>query len=120
MITENLDLFFADFGVSFTTGAISGMCIKDMPGVNILGNQIIKVDHQVIVKTAQFGDLLYGDPVTVDGSAYTVKEAMPVEDGAFTLISLEKTANPTPRTVAPTLIFDGNDDGSAFIFDGND
>ena len=91
MITENLDLFFADFGVSFTAGAISGMCIKDEPGINILGNQIIEVGHQVLVRTDQFGHLLYGAAVTVGGAAFTVKEPMPVEDGAFTLITLEKT-----------------------------
>ena len=91
MITENLDLFFADFGVSFTAGAVSGMCIKDEPGLNILGNQIIEVGHQVIVKSSLFGALLYGDAVTVNGVAFTVKEVMPVEDGAFSLITLEKT-----------------------------
>jgi hypothetical protein len=92
VITEDLDLFFADFGVSFAAGAISGMCIKDAPGINILGNQIIEVGHQVIVKSSLFGDLLYNAYVTVAGEAYTVKETMPVEDGAFSLITLEKTA----------------------------
>jgi hypothetical protein len=102
--TENLDLFFADFGVSFVAGAVSGMCIKDMPGINILGNQIIEVGHQVIVKSSVFGDLLYGNDVTVAGEAFVVKETMPVEDGAFSLITLEKAADPTPKTV----ILDGD------------
>jgi hypothetical protein len=92
VITEDLDLFFADFGVSFTAGAVSGMCIKDAPGLNILGNQVIQVDHQVLVKTSAFGGLLYNDPVTVNGEAYTVRETMPVEDGAFSLITLEKAS----------------------------
>ena len=97
MITENLDLFFADFGVSFTAGAISGMCIKDMPGVNILGNQVILVDHQVLAKTADFGHLLYGNNVEIDGVAFIVKDApMPVDDGAFCLITLEKPDDPAP------------------------
>lgn len=92
MITENLDLFFADFGVSFTAGAISGMCIKDAPGINILGNQVIEVGHQVIVKSSQFGGLLYNDIVIVAGETFIVKETMPVEDGAFSLVTLEKSA----------------------------
>lgn len=91
MIAENLDLFFADFGVSFVAGAVSGMCILDQPGTNILGNQVIEVGYQVIVKSSQFGGLLYGDAVEVDGVAFVVKEAMPVEDGAFSLISLERS-----------------------------
>lgn len=96
MITENLDLFFADFGVSFVAGAVSGMCIKDAPGINILGNQIIEVGHQVIARSSQFGSLLYGDSVAVDGDAYMVKETMPVEDGAFSLITLERLDGPPP------------------------
>lgn len=103
MITENLDLFFADFGVSFTAGAISGMCIKDAPGINILGNQIIEVGHQVIVKSSQFGDLLYNDVVIVNGENFTVKETMPAEDGAFSLVTLEKVA----ADQAATYILDG-------------
>lgn len=116
MITEDLDLFFADFGVSFIAGAVSGMCLKDQPGLNILGDQVIEVDHQVIVKSAEFGSLLYGDPVEVDGEAFIVKEALPVEDGAFSLIRLEKATDPVP----PTIILDGNEGGNEFIFDGND
>lgn len=92
MITENLDLFFADFGVSFTAGAVSGMCILDQPGINILGNQVIEVGYQVIAKSSEFGGLLYGDEVEVDGVAFVVKETMPVEDGAFSLITLERSA----------------------------
>lgn len=91
MIAENLDLFFADFGVSFVAGAVSGMCILDQPGTNILGNQVIEVGYQVIVKSSQFGGLLYGAAVTVNGVAFVVKETMPVEDGAFSLISLERS-----------------------------
>ena len=117
MITENLDLFFADFGVSFIAGAISGMCLKDMPGMNILGDQVILIDHQVLVRTDEFGDLLYGNNVEVNGVAFIVKDApMPVDDGAFSVITLEKAADPIP----PTLILDGNDGGNEFIFDGND
>lgn len=91
MITENLDLFFADFGVSFVAGAVSGMCIKNMPGMEILGDRVIETDYQVLVKTSQFGNLLYNAAVTVEGAAYTVKDAKPVEDGVFTLVRLEKT-----------------------------
>lgn len=112
MITENLDLFFVDFGVSFTAGAISGMCIKDAPGINILGNQIIEVGHQVIVKSSQFGNLLYNDNVTVAGESFTVKETMAIEDGVFSLISLEKSFGvtlPTPEPPNNQLILDGND-----------
>ena len=95
MITENLDLFFADFGVSFVAGAVSGMCIKDQPGINILGDQVIQVDYQVIVKSSLFGGLLYNDIVSVEDKLFTVKEAMPLEDGVFSLINLEPVIGET-------------------------
>jgi hypothetical protein len=123
VITEDLDLFFADFGVSFTAGAISGMCIKDMSGLGIIDGQIINPGHQVLVKTSLFGNLLYNAYVTVAGEAYTVKEALPVEDGAFSLVALEKVsaeeamayildggAAPTPTTPTPAPV--------DFIYDG--
>lgn len=96
MIAEDLDLFFADFGVSFVAGAVSGMCLKDAPGVAILDDQILSVDGVVLVKTSEFGALLYGDTVAVDGIAYVVKNTKPVEDGAFSLVMLERLDGPPP------------------------
>lgn len=90
MITENLDVFFADFGVSFTAGAVSGKCLFNMPGMEALSDRIIETDFTALVKTSEFGSLLYNNAVTVAGVAYVVKVAKPVEDGVFTLITLEK------------------------------
>lgn len=100
MITEDLDLFFDDFGVSFTAGAISGKCLKDMPGVSILDDQVLSVDAVVLVKTSEFGHLIYNNAVAIGGEPYIVKQpAMPVEDGAFSLIILEKVINTPHRLV---------------------
>jgi hypothetical protein len=104
VITEDLDLFFADFGVSFTAGAISGMCIKDMSGLGILDGRIIDPGHQVLVKTSAFSNLFYGTSATVAGEAFTIKDALPIEDGAFSLVALEKV----DAEQVPVLILDGD------------
>jgi hypothetical protein len=117
VITENLDLFFADFGVSFVAGAVSGMCIKDQPGINILGDQVIQVDYQVIVKSSLFGGLLYNDYVTVDGLAFAVKETMPVEDGVFSLITLEKLMQAAFRLLLEDGFLLLLEDGSALLLE---
>lgn len=92
MFTEDLDLFFADFGVSFTAGAISGKCIKDMSGFGILDDRIVDPGHVVLVKTSAFNNLFSGVSATVAGLPFTIKDAMPVEDGAFSLVALKEIA----------------------------
>ena len=39
-LTENLDVFLADFGVSVTAGAVSGLGILDLPG-ELVGDGMI-------------------------------------------------------------------------------
>lgn len=104
MITEDLDLFFRDFGVSFTAGAISGLCIKDMSGFGILDDRIIDPGHVVLVKTSAFNNLFSGTSATVAGQPFTIKDAVPVEDGAFSLVTLKEIDLPS----VPVLILDGD------------
>ena len=92
--TENLDAFLADFGVSVTTGAVSGLGILDMPMEVIAGDQVISVDYKLTVKTSEFGGLIYGDGITVAGVNYTVRSAQPTDDGTFTDLYLMKLAPP--------------------------
>lgn len=98
MITEDLDLFLGDFGVPVTSGAITGMGILDMPSQVVADGMVLTTDYKLTVKTSQFGGLLYGDGVTVDGVNYQVREAMKVDDGRFTELMLTKLA---PDAVAP-------------------
>lgn len=104
MITEDLDLFFADFGVSFTAGAISGMCIKDMSGFGILDDRIVDPGHVVLVKTSAFNNLFSGISATVAGQPFLIKDAMTIEDGAFSLVTLKEIDLPS----VPVLILDGD------------
>ena len=90
--TEDLDLFLADFGVSVTSGSVTGIGILDMPSEIVADGVVLTTDYKVTVKTSQFGGLLYGAPVTVDGVNYQVREAMKVDDGSFTDLMLTRLA----------------------------
>ena len=96
--TENLDLFLADFGVPVSAGVVTGMGILDMPSQIVADGMVLTTDYKLTVKTADFGGLLYGDGITVDGVNYQVREAMKVDDGSFTELFLTKLA---PDAVAP-------------------
>jgi hypothetical protein len=102
VITEDLDLFFADFGVSFTAGATSGMCIKDMSGFGILDDRIVDPGH--VVRTSAFNNLFSGISATVAGQPFTIKDAMTIEDGAFSLVALKEIDLPN----VPVLILNGD------------
>jgi hypothetical protein len=89
VITEDLNLFLDDFGVAVTAGAITAKGILDMPGQVIADGMVITTDYSLLVRTADFGGLLYGDIITVNGTAYTVREARRLDDGAFSEVLLQ-------------------------------
>jgi hypothetical protein len=89
--TEDLSVFLADFGVSVTAGAVSGFGILDMPGELIADGMIITTDYSLRCEASKFGSLAYGTSVTVDSVAYTVRENKLIDDGAFCLMTLQKT-----------------------------
>lgn len=91
-LTEDLNQFLDDFGVSCTAGAISALGILDMPG-RVIGadGMVLTTDYVLTAKASDFGSLRYGDSITVAGAAYTVRETLPIDDGAFVEISLQKT-----------------------------
>ena len=72
MITEDLDVFLSDFGVSVTAGAVSGTAILDMPGESIMDDMVISTGYALTARADQFGELGYGDFVTADGVPYVV------------------------------------------------
>ena len=90
MITENLDVFLADFGVSVTAGAIAGVGLFDMPTQVIADGMVLTSDYTLTAKTSDFGGVSYGDAITVDGTAYQVREVRRLDDGKFCEIGLSK------------------------------
>ena len=90
-ITEDLDGFLADFGVTCTAGAVTAKGILDMPGEVVAGGMVLSTDYSLTARYSNFGTLTHGDSITVDGDAYTVRENRRVGDGKFCEIALQLT-----------------------------
>lgn len=89
-LTEDLAVFLEDFGVSCTAGAVSALGILDMPSQIISGEMVLTTDYTLTARAADFGGLLFGDGITVDGVNYQVREVRKLDDGAFVEIALQK------------------------------
>lgn len=98
MITEDLNLFLEDFGVSCTAGAVTAMGILDMPSQVVADGMVLTTDYKLTARAADFGSLLYGDGITVDGVNYQVRDTMRIDDGKFVEIFLTKLS---PEAIAP-------------------
>ena len=103
MLTDDPSIYLADFGVSLTAGAVSGMGILDMPSEILLDNQIISTEYTVTCEASKFGSLLYGSQINVNGVAYEVRAAVLLTDGVFVQLSLQRTTE-VPYTTALTPI----------------
>lgn len=92
-IVEDPDLFLADFGVTVTSGALSGTGILDMPSEYVADGMVLSTDYSVRCRASVFGGLDYGDNITVNSVAYTVREIRLVDDGVYVDITLSKPAS---------------------------
>ena len=90
-ITEDLDGFLADFGVTCTAGAVTAKGILDMPGEVVAGGMVLSTDYSLTARYSNFGTLVHGDSITVDGDVYTVRENRRIGDGRFCEIALQLT-----------------------------
>ena len=90
-ITEDLDSFLVDFGVSCTAGATTANGILDMPSQVISDGMVLTTDYTLTARTSNFGSLIRGDSITVDGTAYTVRETMLLDDGKFVQLAIQRT-----------------------------
>ena len=89
---EDLDVFLADFGVSCTAGATTALGILDMPSQMLSDGMVLTTDYTLTARTSNFGSLIRGDSITVDGTAFTVRETMLIDDGKFVQIALQATS----------------------------
>jgi hypothetical protein len=123
--TENLDVFLADFGVTVTSGAVSGSGILDMPGELVADGMVISTDYSLRCEASKFGGLIYGAAMTVDAVNYQVRENRLIEDGKFCEITLLKVAPDSsavgqdPRTFSLDDLADvdvtGAEDGDVLV-----
>jgi len=90
--TEDLSVFLNndEFGVIVAAGAVTGQGILDMPSEIIADGVVLTTDYKLTCESSKFGNLLHGDSVTVDSSAYTVRSAALIDDGSFVEVMLMK------------------------------
>ncbi len=87
-LTSMLD---GPFGVSCTAGSTTANGILNEPTAMAVGDSIIYSDYTLHCLASAFGDLVAGDSITVDGTAYTVRGNERGLDGLEAEISLSKT-----------------------------
>ena len=78
------------FTVTVVSGGTSSYGILDEPTSVVAGDQVLFVDRNVLVKQSDFGSLVGGDSITVDGVNYKVRTNEQGLDGLTCQISLEK------------------------------
>lgn len=107
MLTDDPNIYLADFGVTVTAGSVTGMGILDMPSEILLDNQIISTDYTVTCEASKFGALLYGSQVSVNGAAYEVRAAVLLTDGVFVQLSLQRSTEVSYTTALTPIDANG-------------
>lgn len=88
---EDPTSFLNDFGVTVTANGITGLGILDMPGEYVADGRVITNEYLLRAETSKFGEVTYGDTMTVGANSYQVREApLMIDDGVFCLILLTK------------------------------
>ena len=114
--TEDLDIFLADFGVSCTAGAVTANGILDMPSQILSDGMVLSTDYTLTARASDFGDLLYGSQISVNGAAFTVRDTQLISDGKMVQIALQRSVD-VPSTISVTAI-DGDDSDSTITDEG--
>ena len=83
MLTENLDAFFADFGVPAQYGAQTATVLLDMPDGEVLSGRMLSVGYAITYRATDLVGLKHNDAITVNGAAYVVNEVKNLDDGAL-------------------------------------
>jgi len=119
MIDADLDLLFSFGASSVTAGAVSGLGLYMAPSEIIAEGMVMTTDHELTVKTSEFGNLQYGAGIVVDAVPYTVRHVMPIDDGRLSLVRMQATVVEPPAPAAPAVLEgDGPDTDSEVILDG--
>lgn len=91
-VSDDLTAFLADFGVPVISGAVSGLGILDMPTEVIENGMVLTTEYLLTARSVDFGGLMYGDEVRVDGVNYQVRASRSIDDGLMVHIALQKLA----------------------------
>ena len=91
-LAGDLGVFLGDpFSVSATSGNTTADVLLDQPSQVIAGDMVLTTDYQITAKASDFGSLVAGDNITVDSTAYVVRDTRLMDDGLLCEITLQKT-----------------------------
>lgn len=82
--TEDMSLFFAEFGVEAVFGAATATVLLDKPDAEIFDGAAIANDPVITYATTDLTGLAHGSAITVDGASFKVREVNLVDDGKLT------------------------------------
>lgn len=90
--TEDLSAFFStdDFAVPLTWGQVTAEVILDAPDEEIIDGRVVSREYAITYEAADLVGLAGGASVTVDGTAYTVREVTALDDGKIMRATLRK------------------------------
>ncbi len=94
MFTEDLTALFADFGVTATRSLTGGgtqtaTVLFDRPDNDIFHDMQITTEYVITYQVTDLTGMKTGDAITVNGTAYTVREINAVDDGALVKAKLK-------------------------------
>ena len=89
MFTEDLSEFFSsdDFAIDATVGTVTIPVIFDASFLRAL--DVVSTVNPVALAKAEDDDAAVGATITIDGTAYTIRNREPLDDGAVVLLQLE-------------------------------
>lgn len=91
MFTEDLAVFFADFGDDATFGLVSGRVIYDRDTQLVLTGQVLDDEESALMASATFPALANGDALAITGrGSFTVREVRAIDDGALKRVTLRR------------------------------
>lgn len=84
-------------GVSATAGAVTGQGFFSLSGEYMHGERVISDVPMFTTERATFGSLGYGDPITINGTAWLCQEKpLALADGNLCVILLSPAPPPPP------------------------
>ncbi|MEI8327174.1 MAG: hypothetical protein WCH44_17795 [Betaproteobacteria bacterium] len=94
MLTENIGVLLKDFGVPCAAAGYSFTGIFDAPDdtLNMGGINVLSTMYRLTAQTSDVldGAIESGSVLTVNGSAFVVRDVISVDDGVFSHLTLSK------------------------------